>query len=462
MSVKHISRRDFLRYAGAGAAGALLAACQPKTQVVEKQVTVEKVVKETVLVEKEQAVRIPEPVTLEVWTGWSPVNTENMRIILDRFKEDNPNFSYELTMAADEIKFLSSATAGVPPDLYVSMWNMYIAQWAREKAVLPLDDFVDASNFDLDSQLKAGLDGCRWLDGKLYGMAWGTDCTGFMWNKDEFAEAGLDPEVPPKTWEEVFLFAEKLTKMEGSNLVQAGYIPNFGCCLGMYGYIKSFGGDPYSADFTTLTLNTPEAQRALEYEKSYYDKFGADNLDRLMATFGDGAQAGHYSGKISMFLAGEWTPRYAGVYEVKWNYGIAPVPAPADKPELLGVTPVSGTANVIPAAAKHPKEAWELFMFLAGPWATAVRMKDEGNIPTHVENLNDPRFTEDAALYTYMQYAFGKNAYAPPLTPISIELDDETGRITELALHGGIGIEEGLKEIENKLQPELEKGLTGG
>lgn len=43
MSKLH-SRRAFLRFAGIGAAGALLAACTPKV--------VEKVVKETVIVEK--------------------------------------------------------------------------------------------------------------------------------------------------------------------------------------------------------------------------------------------------------------------------------------------------------------------------------------------------------------------------------------------------------------------------
>ena len=97
-------------------------------------------------------------------------------------------------------------------------------------------------------------------------------------------------------------------------------------------------------------------------------------------------------------------------------------------------------------------------MFLVGPWATGVRMKDEENIPTNVANLNDPRFTEDPALSVFMKFAFGKNAFAPPLTPICIELDDEMGRIGELILHGKMGIEEGLVEIENKLQPALTEG----
>ena len=48
---KSVSRRDFLRVASIGATGVLLAACQPK--VVEVTKLVEKVVKETVIVEGE-------------------------------------------------------------------------------------------------------------------------------------------------------------------------------------------------------------------------------------------------------------------------------------------------------------------------------------------------------------------------------------------------------------------------
>ena len=71
-----LSRRELLRRVGLGAAGLVLAACQPKVVEVEKVVTqevvkeVEKVIKETIVVENE--VQAPEPVTgpIEI-VGWS-------------------------------------------------------------------------------------------------------------------------------------------------------------------------------------------------------------------------------------------------------------------------------------------------------------------------------------------------------------------------------------------------------
>ena len=45
---KKLTRRDFLRAAGLGAAGGILAACQPKTVIVKETVEVEKKVTEIV------------------------------------------------------------------------------------------------------------------------------------------------------------------------------------------------------------------------------------------------------------------------------------------------------------------------------------------------------------------------------------------------------------------------------
>ncbi|MBN1936041.1 MAG: twin-arginine translocation signal domain-containing protein, partial [Anaerolineae bacterium] len=54
MSENKLGRREFLRLAAMSAAGAGIVACQPQTVIVEKEV--EKVVKETVVVETEKEV----------------------------------------------------------------------------------------------------------------------------------------------------------------------------------------------------------------------------------------------------------------------------------------------------------------------------------------------------------------------------------------------------------------------
>ena len=43
-----------------------------------------------------------------------------------------------------------------------------------------------------------------------------------MYRKDYFKEAGLDPNSPPETWEELYDYAKKLVVMDDSGNVERG------------------------------------------------------------------------------------------------------------------------------------------------------------------------------------------------------------------------------------------------
>lgn len=77
------------------------------------------------------------------------------------------------------------------------------------------------------------------IKGKLYGVpAMGGGTIAFFYNKDLFAEAGVDK--PPTTWDEVLPIAQKLTKRDANgNLVQLG--------IGPFSQLKDVF--PYSAWF---------------------------------------------------------------------------------------------------------------------------------------------------------------------------------------------------------------------
>ncbi|PAM91739.1 ABC transporter substrate-binding protein, partial [Flavobacterium sp. IR1] len=68
--------------------------------------------------------------------------------------------------------------------------------------ITPMQEFVDADGFDV-SQLEENILGYYELDGDLYSMPFNTSNAIMFYNKDMFKEAGLDPENPPRTFEEV-------------------------------------------------------------------------------------------------------------------------------------------------------------------------------------------------------------------------------------------------------------------
>ncbi len=49
------------------------------------------------------------------------------------------------------------------------------------------------------------------MDDQLYSMPFNSSTPVMLYNKDAFKAAGLDPESPPQTFEEVVAAAQKLT-----------------------------------------------------------------------------------------------------------------------------------------------------------------------------------------------------------------------------------------------------------
>ncbi|WP_040165842.1 ABC transporter substrate-binding protein [Microbacterium gorillae] len=59
------------------------------------------------------------------------------------------------------------------------------------------------------------LDGVTGSDGKLYGFPRQAYAMGLHYNRDLFTAAGLDPNTPPTTWDEVRKFAKQITEKTG-------------------------------------------------------------------------------------------------------------------------------------------------------------------------------------------------------------------------------------------------------
>ena len=88
---------------------------------------------------------------------------------------------------------------------------------------IPMQDLIDADpSFDIGTFMPQVLNYYR-VGGKLYCMPFNSSNAIMFYNKTLFKKAGLDPNKPPKTYEELFEYAKKLTtKDDKGNVVQAG------------------------------------------------------------------------------------------------------------------------------------------------------------------------------------------------------------------------------------------------
>ena len=146
----------------------------------------------------------------------------------------NPGVNIEAVYAGsyqDTItKTLTAVRGGTPPQLSVIL-SVDMFTLIEEDAIVAFDDLISTEDEKkwLNSFYPAFMDNSQ-TAGKTYGIPFQRSTPVLYWNKEAFAEAGLDPNVAPGTWSEMVEFGKKLTKRDSNgNVTQWGVrIPSSG------------------------------------------------------------------------------------------------------------------------------------------------------------------------------------------------------------------------------------------
>lgn len=118
-----------------------------------------------------------------------------------------------ITLAPTELQFgdhqqksyldALSKTGSFDLNHIVYMWKRNLAPALADVEELA-EQVPDAPPLHLDDYIPEVLEIYGRVDGKLIGLPSLGDVTSFIWNKDHYAEAGLDPEQGPGSWEELY------------------------------------------------------------------------------------------------------------------------------------------------------------------------------------------------------------------------------------------------------------------
>ena len=125
-----------------------------------------------------------------------------------------------------ERKILTAVLSGSPPDV-VSQF-VPVVKWASRLALTPLDPYIRASGVDTTEFFPALWSEMKW-QGHTYALPVNSTSYALFYNKALFREAGLDPERPPQTWDEVREMAERLTQRDArGRITEVGFVPDYG------------------------------------------------------------------------------------------------------------------------------------------------------------------------------------------------------------------------------------------
>ena len=253
-----------------------------------------------------------EPVTVKVLFLFSPnyPETASTRRLVELMKED-PAISVQewgglqLPGGAGRAPLMMAIAGKAAPDVCMS-WFHVIRNDIRQGFLYPLNEWIGE---DADGNGQIDDDEARWdrwkeiprlwrqvatVDGKVYGVPLASKAyLGLVFRIDMARAAGLDPNRPPRTWDELLYWCQRLTdpnkKIPGA-LVERG---QRGISLQPYGWtwlpwIYSAGGSPivqvrrsprtgkeYVLPPDTVTFRTPEGEDLTRVEPGWRADFAS-------------------------------------------------------------------------------------------------------------------------------------------------------------------------------------------
>ena len=258
-------------------------------------------------------------------TWWDTSDPDNEAPAYDelikKFNEEYPDITIKhevvpFDQTQNKFKTAAEADSGAPDVLRAEV--AWTPEFASLGYLYALDGTAALENNFLETPLSSNV-----YEDKTYGVPQVTDTLGLMYNKALFEKAGLDPEAPPTTWDEVREAAKALktkAKVDGLYINSGGYF--------LLPFLYGEGADIVDTDAQTITVNSPEAVKGIETAQSLVEDGTAvkptanDPYGTMMTLFKEQ--------KVAMIINGPWEvagisddPKFGGIE----NLGVAPVPA---------------------------------------------------------------------------------------------------------------------------------------
>jgi multiple sugar transport system substrate-binding protein len=399
-----------------------------------------------------------ETVTLTLrycWGGEGEVKA--MEKVIQAWNDANPSIQVKGISGSIQTEQIAAAVAGgAPPDMVIMCDNGAIAGFAHDGVIMELDPILTAIGADKSNIIPASLKWVTYND-KLYGLPFGQDTWALYYNTDMFTEAGLDPAKPPKTPDELWDYAAKLTKWNADGtLARAGFIPDDpDRNLDMTSNL--FDCQFYDAGSNKITVNSPECVAWFNWYKRWYDEYNKNNaMIDLVATRTGGDGGLMINDQLAMAIYGEWMNGAAYLPETAPDLHYETAPVPALNQDKYGAAFINGNAFFIPTGSTNPEAAAKFGMYLMTDQPTKTMAIQNASVPQLTSLLTDPEMTAIPHQQTFLDLVNHKDAWVTPMISVYPQIKDGLASALSAVTTGGADPKAALDELAGQLQTQLD------
>lgn len=328
-----------------------------------------------------------EPTTnIKFWYSLGGQNAKVVEGLIAEFNASHKNIQVEgsyLPPAERISKILSAVAAGSPPDV-ATLGPQDVSSIVNSGALVPIDKLAKSGQFLKEDFYPGPLHAVTY-NNTIYGVPISVGDVCLYINRDLFKAAGLDPDKPPQTWNELLEYARKLTKPEKN---QWGILlptkPVLWTTEIWSAFIRQAGGQLLDDEKNLAAFNSEAGVKALQLWVDLTQKYKAAPLipienQPMMEQF--------QTGKYAMAL------NYPQWIEATKAYSFPVSTAPLPKGEKYA-TPLGGWALVVFNASKQKEAAWTFVEWLSRPENAVKWNIGMGSLPTRKKTAELPQYQE--------------------------------------------------------------------
>ncbi len=198
--------------------------------------------------------------------------TQVVDSIVADFEAENPDIKVNAVYSGNyddtRVRALSALNSGDPAQLAV-MFSIDAYDLIEQDLILPFEALTDDADW-LNSFYPALMANGR-IEGQTWGIPFQRSTIVAYYNKEQFAAAGLDPEAPPTTWDEIISMGKALTNDDTYGLM----IPSTGYPYWMFQALAIQNGkEVMSNDGLTTYFDDETVVETLEFWKSLSAEHG--------------------------------------------------------------------------------------------------------------------------------------------------------------------------------------------
>jgi multiple sugar transport system substrate-binding protein len=286
------------------------------------------------------------------------------------------------------------------------------------------EDISDMFPPEVKAKYMEGMVESVTVDGKVYAAPLMASWTIMFYNSEMFEKAGLDPNKPPKTWDELvaagkaiqavdpnaYAYTDSMAHGEQNSCVFFRWAKSAGAKIG------EFRGNKYY-----WMLDSDECVAAVEFLKSMMDQ----NVMDPGAPIYYQQQVADLFGKGHAAMLVNWdmmTIAFRDPAQSPYAGKIFPAAMPGRTPGLSGS--IEGHEYMaVPSASLHKEAAKEFIKYVTSVENVKRRALEQGMTPVYKELFEDPEVKKSLPLDVI--FAAAKNCYYRPAVPEYAECAEE-------------------------------------